>query len=254
MLGWKLFLRALTLLIDNLAVALRVSAIPYGMTAAASLWLSTGWPEVNLQAIASGALQPPPGFASAALLVLVVTIVSYLWVAVAWHRYVLLGEAPSGWLPPLRGSLMLGYLGRFLLVALVTLLVVLAIATMISALLVPIVGAAALILVNAAAFLLGLIVFYRCGLILPAGTIEKSMTLNEAIVATKGQSGTVIVLALLTLVFSWILQIPAILDGAGNWPLISAIYQIVVNWIGLLLGVGTLTALYGHVVEGRPVD
>ena len=78
------------------------------------------------------------------------------------------------------------------------------------------------------------------------------MTFGEAMRETSGHTGTVVVLALLTVGFSLLLQVPTLLDGTGG--LVTLVYQVVIGWIGLMLGVGTLTALYGHLVEGRPVD
>lgn len=252
MLGWKLFLRAVTLVADNLGAALRIGAVPYGLVAAASVWLSATWPDLASRTTFDPGADLPGGFLAGWLLVSALTLLAYLWIAVAWHRFVLLGETPAGWLPPLRGGLMLGYLGRSLLIGIVVILIVLAVTTIASVLLLPLFGPAASPVIGAVAFFAAMIFFYRTGVILPAGTVERPMGLNDALIATRGRSGTVVVLALLTVAVSLLLQVPLLMEGSAG-P-VSAVYQAVTGWIGLMLGVGTLTALYGHLVEGRPVD
>ncbi|MFO6466207.1 hypothetical protein ACK8OR_17595 [Jannaschia sp. KMU-145] len=252
MLGWKLFLRAVNLILDNLGTALRLTALPYGLAAIASIWVATGWPEFVGQVTFDPSDPLPGDFATAKLIEFGFVVLAYLWVAVAWHRFVLLGEDGRGWVPPIHGGLMLGYLGRSLLVGIATVAIVAAIATMLSVLLLPIFGTSVGAPISAVALFVAMLSFYRLGVVLPAGAVGKRMTFGEAMRATAGHSGTAVVLALVTVAFSFLLQLPAVIDGGGG--LISVIYQLVVQWIGLMFGVGTLTALYGVVVEGRPVD
>ncbi len=252
MLGWKLFLRAINLILDNLGAALRISALPYGIAAAVAIWVAVSWPEY-IGVVQFDPEDPPPAdFALAKLVELMVALIAYLWVAVGWHRYVLLEEGGYGWVPPFRGDLVLGYLGRSLLVGLAVVVIMLAVATMIIVLLAPIFGAAMQTFAYAVAFFVAMILFYRLGVVLPAGAVGRRMTFGEAMGVTQGHSRTAALLALLTLAFSQLLQLPTSLDGGGG--AITVVYQVVVQWIGLMLAVGTLTALYGVVVEKRPVD
>jgi hypothetical protein len=252
MLGWKLFLRAVNLLIENLPEALRVSAVPYGVVILASVWLSGTVGEPGLAPPVAGeeGAGTLPMASASALMVGILNLVVSLWVAVAWHRYVLLAERPEGWIPAWRGPEMLGYLGRSILIGLIVGVAIVGIAIPLGALsvgvpvlapLVPVVGG-----------FIGALLFYRLGIVLPARAVGRPMGLGEAMEATRGHTGTVAGLALLTLGFTLILQIPTILDG-GAGP-VTAVYQGVVGWIGLMVGVSTLTALYGVVVEDRPVD
>jgi hypothetical protein len=257
MMGWKLFVRAVTLLIENLGEALRVSAVPYLVVIGASILLSGGAPESAL-VLPDPTTEDPSGAATAqmaeaassALLIGILNLIVTLWVAVAWHRYVLLAEQPSGWLPAFHGPEMLGYLGRSILIGLIVGVAILGIAIPLGALavgippltpLVPLVGG-----------FIGALLFYRLGVVLPARAVGRKMPLGEAMEATRGHTGTVAALAALTLAFTLLLQVPTILDG-GTGP-VTALYQGVVGWIGLMVGVSTLTALYGVVIEGRPVE
>lgn len=250
MLGWKLFLRALTLLIENLGDALRVSALPYAAVIAVSVWVSGAFPStLEPQTITPGT-EISGAAAGATLLMMVVNLIVSLWIAVAWHRYVLLEERPAGWVPPLNGAAMLVYLGRLLLIGLLVGIAIVGVSIPLGFLTLAIPGGT--LLVGAVAMFVGMIVFYRLAIVLPAGAVDRSMTFGEALEVTKGQSQTVVVLALLTVGFSLLLQVPTMIEGSVG--VITAIYQGVVGWIGLMLGVSTLTALYGHLVEGRPVE
>ncbi|WP_308917671.1 hypothetical protein [Jannaschia sp. LMIT008] len=269
MLGWKLFVRALNLLIENLGAALRVSALPYLVLAGLSAWLTSAYPTVTMTGLATPD-QPLPTDPSQTtldpevvaqmaegsmwmLLLALVNVFFVLWVAVAWHRYVLLGEEPRGVVPPLHGRATVGYLGRSILVGILAVLTAAAVGTMAAVLVLPIIGASGYAIVYAVMLFVAMLVFYRLALVLPATAIDTPMTLQDSLLATRGHSGTVVVLALVTTAFTLALQVPTILDGGGMGP-VTFLYQTVVQWIGLMLGVGTLTALYGHLVEGRPVE
>lgn len=254
MLGWKLFLRAIKLISDNLPAALRISAVPYGIAAVISVWVASRWPEfAGVSTMDLDPAAPPPSdYVTALVFSSLLTLAASFWIAVAWHRYILLAEQGEGWVPPFRGDLILAYLGRSLLVGLAVAVLVMAVVTMLTVLLAPIFGAGVSPLIGAVALFVAMVLFYRLGVVLPAGAVGRRMTFGEAMRSTAGHSGTAVVLALLTVGFSILLQVPTMLDGSMG--AVTAIYQVVVQWIGLMLGVGTLTALYGVVVEGRPVD
>jgi hypothetical protein len=254
MLGWKLFLRAINLILDHLDAALRLSVLPYGAVLAVSIWTAVTWPELVGFEVAAvdDATQLPSGFVGALLLSAIANLVAYIWIAVAWHRFILLSEGGQGLVPPVHGGVMLGYLGRSILLGLAVGVLALAASTMVSVLLLPLFGQAVAPLIGALTLFVAMILFYRLGVVLPAGAIGRSMNFAEAWRATEGHSGTAILLALLTVAFTFLLQVPALLDGTAG--LVSVVYGAVVGWIGLILGVGTLTALYGVVVEGRPVE
>lgn len=251
MLGWKLFVRAVTLITDNLLAAMRVSLLPYLLAVGSGLWVALSYPEwIGVQIDPQN--PPPAGFVLGSMGSLLIGIFASLWISVGWHRYALLGELDAGWLPRLNGSLLLGYLGRTLLAFGMAILAAVTVITMLIVLLVPLFGPSVQALPAVAGFFAACIVFYRVGVILPAGAAGKSMRMNEALVATKGQAQTIVVLAFLTVGVTLLLRLPMLLEETS--VIISTLYQFVTGWIGLMLGVGTLTALYGHMVEGRPVE
>lgn len=266
MLSWNIFRRAVMLIVDNLGAALRVSALPYAAFIAVNLWFAG---TVDMEAIATfdpeadpGALPAlPEGSVTAVFLTLFVQTLAFVWIAVAWHRFVLLAEGGASWVPPLRGREMLGYLGRSILIVLI--LSAVGIATLL--LVAPILPFVAIPLV----VILSIILSYRLGLILPAGAIGRPLTLTQAWQATKGQSGTVVLLAILTYLAALLLQVPALIDAMGGADLsdpaaavealsapgpVAMLYNFVISWILLMLGISVLSTLYGHFVEGRRLD
>ena len=265
MLGLKLFLRAVTSISDDLGGALRVSLLPYLATVAAGLWLAHAHPEVATFA-AGGRTVPqalPPDVAAAVLGILLLNFFVFSWVAVAWHRRILLGEASVGWRPRFDGGLVLGYAGRTILLGIAVVLLALAAGTVVAVFILPVVGAVAAPLVSAVALFVGMILLYRFGVVLPAGAVGRSMGFGEALRMTAGHSRTAVVLALLTVVLAVLLDLPSALDaetaratedGEAGMDFVTAVYQAVTGWIGLMLGIGTLTMLYDHAVEGRPRD
>lgn len=258
MLGWKIFKRAVRLLLDNLAVVLRISVVPYGIVVALSLFLGINAADQSAftpTTDATGAMTLPPeaaGQIGSYLLFAFSQVLAFVWIAVAWHRYVLLGEEPNGWIPIFHGGPMLGYVGRSILIGLIVILVssgIIAIGVFMPLISFPV------------AVIVSLIIGYRLGIILPAGAIGEKLTLSEAWKKTSGHSGTVMILGILTFAVSFLLQIPTLLDvGAAETveeaisSPVTQIYTQVAGWLLALIGVGVLTTLYGHLVEGRPVD
>lgn len=252
MLGWKIFVRAVRLLLDHIDAALKLSLLPYLAVALATIWLGLSFPDWVGRGQFDPADPPPPGFIAGQLAVLVLNTVVTLWIAVGWHRFVLLAEAPRGWLPPMRGPEMLRYFGRSALIGVLIVAVILVVSLMLATLVVPIAPDLAGAVIGAGALFVGMILFYRLAVVLPAGAIGRSMGFGEAMRLTSGHTGTVVILALLTVGFTLLLDVPTLIDDTGG--LVTLIYQVTVGWIGLMLGVGVLTALYGHLIEGRPLE
>jgi hypothetical protein len=265
--AWSIFTRALRSVADHLDVALRLSLLPYGLVAAAQLLvLSAGGgalpvdpaalpPPTDVDPAAGGAdllaLMGDPRLVWTSLLSVVLFVLAMLWIAVGWHRFALLGEVPHGWVPPLHGARMLGYLGRTILLSLLVAAAVI-VASIPLGLLGAVLGGAGVLLASAAGLVLAMVVFYRLSVILPAGAAERPIGLREAWAATAGRSGTAVGLAMLTFGFSLLLQIPTLLDASmgAAAPVITTLYQIAIGWIGLLVGVAVLTVFYAR-TEGR---
>jgi hypothetical protein len=245
MLGWNIFTKAVRLVIDNLNDALRISAVLYFVPAI--LVAAITFSMAPIAATNAGALA---GFAGPSAILALVQLVAFLWIAVAWHRFVLLDERPAGWLPKFNGPRMLAYFGYSLLLLLIA-IPFLIVGGLLAALLafggIPLLVLGGLIVLIAA-----LIVGYRLALVLPASSVDKPIKLGQAWEATRGASGTIVALALISAVAAVVLDLPALAFG-GPLAIIGVLWRVLMGWLELVVGVSILTTLYGYFVERREV-
>jgi hypothetical protein len=246
MLGWNIFTKAVRLVIDNLNDALRISAllylVPAVLVAAITFSMAPG------AAANPGSMAPVGGPAA---ILGIVQFVAFLWIAVAWHRFVLLDERPQGWLPRFNGSRMLAYFGYSLLLVLIAIPFLIVGGLLAAALAFG--GIPLLVLGGLIVLIAALIVGYRLALILPASSVDKPIKLGQAWEATRGASGTIVALALISAVAAVVLDLPALVFG-GPLAIVGVIWRLVMGWLELVVGISILTTLYGHFVEGRAVQ
>lgn len=255
--GWDIFNHSARLVLRNWKQALQIGLLPIAIVIAAGVLvlggdfvttMSAGGPMMMEDDIATMAR-----FGVKFALVWIFALFIMLTIVVNWHRFVLLEEYPTGWVPPFRLGLALGYLGRIIMLVLLSMVAMLPVgfvATLVDAasggtgLLAGLIFAIAIIFLG--------IAFYRVGAILPAGAIGQGLTLQEAWEATRGANGTIVVLVLVLFLANLVLQ------------LIVAVLSLVFAPLGLLAGLATavfmglvsvsvLTTFYGHFIEGRPI-
>lgn len=250
--GIDLFVHSVRLVLGDWRNAVRLSGLLYLIYAVPTLLLRLSFPtprETATMADATAALSASPIM----FLTSVLALVAFVWIAVAWHRYVLLDEAPAGQFPAFNGSRLLRYglysLGIGLLALLVG-AVVGAIAGLIFVI-VPVLLFIAALLSMAAA----LVVFYRLAPVLPAVAVEQPLTFGAAWEATKGASSSIIVLAIVSAVASFVIDLPAMVLAMGGsiGSTLALIWTLGTDWLRMLVGVSILTTLYGHYVEGRSI-
>ena len=202
------------------------------------------------------------------VLTLISGVVCWLWAAVAWHRFVLLEEYPSGLFPRWHGASVGNYFGNAVLVFLVVL------AAGIGGGIV--VGIVAAIFQNAAvAIFLGISLVFglswvatRIGLILPAAAIGQRLKIGESWRATAPVSGQII-LPLFVLALASAILNQAIIAGFGTATTVmttfgeqeqitlngaGVVLSLLVGWLQMLLNLALMTTLYGNLVEGRQLN
>lgn len=227
---------AVALLGRNLGTALRLSIGPLVL-----VWML----DLAVRGRSGGGALALDGAASWALGLLQALILA--WLAVAWHRFVLLEEAPVGLLPRLHGPETLTYaMWTFLAQVALALFAMTggrALAEAAAAL--PWPGGLALALAIAVGFAwTGL----RLGLVLPAAALGRRLDLAEAWRLSAPAAGRL-----------WGVAAAVMAAGMlGPWlalawapPLLHAALGLAVAWAGLMLGLCLLTTLYGHLVERR---
>jgi hypothetical protein len=248
MLGVQILIHAIRMVLTNIGPALRISAVPMltlmGLTLAMGGTATMVGPDAGQ---ASGAL------AVLALLQLAVT----LWVAVAWHRYVLLEEAPEGILPTLNVRAVVDYLWAGIIFAVVLIGVAVPLVLLAGIIAGPMILEAQGAVGGFAALVLFLMVWlpvtfvsYRISPILPSAAIGQRLPLKEAWYATGTGGAGFIVLAVVSVLLVWALNVPAGLLVNVSVPL-AFLWAFAAQWAVTLGGASVLTTIYGHFVEKR---
>lgn len=248
--GWQVFRHSFNLVMANLDQALRLSLVLYVIQSLYTVYSLLNPPQMMEIEGTEIPMMSPETILPTILLGLLAAIAS-LWIAVAWHRYALTGERASGWMPQFHGGAILGYLGRSILIGILVVLGVIVVSIPVGIISIGLPGLAglmSLILIGLAAYL-----FFRLGVMLPAAALGEKLSLGAAWDATKGESATIVTLALIVVGASIVVQLPAWFNDDPS-SIINIVYSLVVNWFATIIGISVLTTLYGHFVERRPID
>lgn len=255
--GWRLFAHSLRQLFGNFGSALLVSALPCLLQVITIVlfiyWLSTrGSPEV--MALMRGGLFWSPAF----LALLVVMITTSLWIAVSWHRYILLGQKPGLVTTPHPGR-MAGYFGKGLHMTFVLLLPLALLVAILPFVIGPNLGPRFLA-ENRLMVLLGLfaitavfgVLSLRLATVLPGAALRSGVRFYSGWHATRGRSGAILSLFLITVAATATVSAIGNLLFDGN-PFVTLGWSAATNWLFLMVNLSILTTLYGHYVEKRPL-
>ena len=241
--GLAILVHSVRQVFGNMAAAVRISGVLFAVIAVISVL---------------GTPADPASAGSNLGLLLILAIVSVLislWIAVAWHRYVLLREGGNTPLPAFRGDA----IGRYFVNGLLIALIMIPIAVVLG------IAAATLFsedLFNSATteqwfgafmafglivYLPIMVVFYRLAAILPAAALGKPLPLGAAWAATRGETVAMLVLALSSVVATGVVSI-------ASWALPSILglaVGILGQWALTMVGASVLTTIYGHYMEKR---
>ena len=269
--GWQIFRHSVRQVFGNLGGALRVSAVLYlvqiGLTLAFLGTVTVG-EGGNLSQRMSGA-----NSGAIVLAVAIITVVIGLWIAVGWHRYVLLIEEP-GLVPKLHIDRVLGYFGKGFLIGLVMIIPAIVAGLLIAVVMTAIISAAFrgqilttdTVLPLSLQIELSLVVLLmavpivaiglRLSAILPGVALKAGQPLFAGWAATATEMGTFLTLAACSVTGIFVLSLPEMLWTTPDHSLtLSAapmlMYQVVAQWVQIMVGVSILTTLYGHYIEKR---
>ncbi|GAB1378068.1 hypothetical protein [Pararhodobacter aggregans] len=247
--GLAIFIHAVRMVLGNLGQALRIGGVALAVMVALTLSL--------------GATPEAGAAPSVAAIVLdVARIIVGLWVVVAWHRFILLEEAPGAFLPAWNGAAIWGYFKAGFVLGLIIALLFIPLMLIAGLVVFPLLGAGADaaspgLVAGLVAFVVTLLpaiyVFYRLSPVLPGAAIERPLTLREAWYQTGTSGAAFITLALASLLAGWALDalIPAL--AQVSVPL-ALIWSAVTQWLVFLVGASILTTLYGHYIEKRELN
>jgi len=251
--GWSIFAHSVGMVTRNLSEALKIAVVPVliGFAAIVALASMTGLSFGSMSDPAAMDKMMRDGGMGALfipiILFAVVLIIVELWIFVSWHRFILLEEYPTGWIPEFHFDRIMAYLGRGLLIG--AIMVAMWILVGLAAAVLGPLGA----VIAVAAVFFSVVLVYRLVAMLPAAAIGKSLTVSQAWEATKGSTGTIIVLVIVIVVAQFLLQVVTGLSMMIFAPL-GILFQVFVTLVMSLVNVSILTTFYGHYVEGREID
>lgn len=255
--GWDIFSHSARLVLRNWKEALQIGLLPIVLVIAVGVLIlggdfismaTQGGPDMMADDIGAMA-----GFGIKFFLVWIFALFFMLTVVVNWHRFVLLEEYPSGWVPPFQLGLALGYFGRILMLVLLAMVIILPLG-FVGAMLDGGTGGEGVftgLIILFASLFLG-IAFYRVAAILPAGAIGQPITIGRAWEATQGATGTIVVLVLVLFAVNLCLQLVVAVLSLVFAPL-AALAAIAAGVFMGLVSVSVLTTFYGHYIEGRAI-
>jgi hypothetical protein len=248
--GWEIVRHSFAMLYRNLGNALRISVGPL-LIALVAAFLILGVFGSGVDTLTEE-IEPdklPPGLALAALLIMLLFVFVFAWIAVAWHRFILLEDYP-GLLPPLAGRPVWRYLGKILLLFLVimvlTIPAIILIAIFASVLMGPI-SPFILSTLNLGLVLYVSYMYLRFAIVLPATAVGRPMGFGDAWRVTSPYASAILGAGIIImLINAAILMLSSVLPG-----LPALIVTVLANWISVMLGISILTTLYGVIVERR---
>lgn len=245
--GWAIFVHSIRQVFGNLPEALHVSGLLYLAQMAVAVALG-----VTPSMMAPGA-ELSAGQAADTLVSVIVLFLTTLWIAVAWHRFVLLEERPQGYLPAFHAGRLAGYAGRSLLIALVVVAMALVIGVAAAVVLSLLLGQTPLAsLLSALAMIVpAFAVLYRLSAALPGVALDRKPGFADGWVATAGDTATILILAFFTGLIGIVLGAPLNLMAQGS--VVALIWELVAGWLQLMISASILTTLYGHYIEKRPL-
>lgn len=252
--GWELFLHSVKQVFGNMGAAVRISGALFLVQAAATVYLGRS----AMMAGPDGMGHGPAAPAAATLVILIVTLVTGLWIAVAWHRYILRVEEPGSIIPPFHGRRLLAYLGYSLLIGLVVVIPAALLGALAGMILhafnaagggAKIVGSLLwLVFVLVPVILLSL----RLSPVLPAAALGEPMGIKGAWAATAGAWPDLLGLAAVAGLASILIDLPPLI-GIGSLPFVM-VWSLLSAWVKMMVGASILTTVYGHYVERRPLS
>lgn len=252
--GLDIFVHSIRQVFGNFGAALRISALLYLIQVAAVYFLGAGLlanPQLLQMQAQRGDV--PWGGLIVALLVLVVT---GLWIAVAWHRYILRVEEPGSVIPAFKGDRMLSYFGYSILIVIILILMSLVLGLVVGLVVAPFLGGSpviGMIIIGILVYVPLVIVGYRLSVVLPAAALGEELGIGGAWEKTQGAMGTLLLLAIVSLIGAVVIDLPAAYVFTPG-SILSIIWSAVTQWIVLMVGISILTTLYGVYVEERKLN
>lgn len=255
----KIFFHAINMVIRNFAQGLRLALVPMLLSqiiAGLGMYVLTGSIVPNPDALLHSAQTDVGTYYLLIFGTAFLNLFMMAWIAVGWHRFILLEERQHSYLPVWHSGLIWGYIKKILLLLLIMVPVIL----VISLVLIPIVIAAMsptnqnplmALIPFAIMYILIIWIFTRLSLVLPAVSIGETMGIGDAWFSSKPLSFAFLVVGVLSAI---IMNIPALMVTCIDLPdVVAAILNFLFGIVGVLVAASVLTTFYGVAVEKREI-
>lgn len=249
--GFRIFRHAIRMVFTQFGSALRISGVLYLASFAISLGLGF---LAGFTAPAEAAGLEPVQLAS--FLASLVTMALFLWIAIGWHRFVLLDERPSSVVPPFRGDRILAYFGRTVQTVLI-MTVPLAVVLFLTVFLAAAAGPDNLwgtVVVWLVAMFGAAFVTYRLSPMLPGAALGRGLGVAAAWKSTNNISLSIFALAVICAIASVVIDIPGgVLTANPSTIWFGMAWFAIAGWVKVMVGVSIITTIYGVCVEQREI-
>lgn len=240
----RIFLHSIGLVFNQLSGAFRISGLLYLVYFVLSF--------IALMVLVHPTPGREPSFPGLAFLAGVLGALFFLWIAVGWHRFVLIDELPNAPIPMFHGNRILAYVGRGLQTALIVMLVSIVPLALFTSLLFATKSEQIMLPFAIVISIITLVISYRLAPMLPGAAIGQSIGAGAAWTATSGAFGTIFGLAVISAIASLVIDLPVellkLLPG-GSFLVFGWLF--ITTWVKLMVGVSILTTIYGVFVEKR---
>lgn len=261
--SWTLIRHAIAMVMSNMSDALKASVVPFALVLIIGVIFPVPtFPVADIEAVDPSELmawsqEHAVEVAFITLFTALVSVFAFSWVAVVWHRFILLEEYPNA-VPAVNGLPIFTYIWRSFVLGLI--LMIAAIPVMMLAF--PLIG----ILGGSSAspeqfsvsflvvmFLVGSVmsfVWLRLAIVLPGVAIGAAMTFKQGWAETAPLAGAIFGAGVIIVAFNLI--VGALLGPLfGEGTIVGLVVGLAVQWFTLMVGASMLTTLYGHLIEGR---
>jgi len=183
----------------------------------------------------------PVGLIKWMFLLNMATLVISLWVAVAWHRFIILGERPATLIPPLNGARVMAYFLMSLLIGVIVVVILLVASVVLSPL--AMMGGSSLIMMGYFPLLVPITyVVYRVSPVLPAAALGEGIGIGAAWRKTAPIKTAVFQVGLLATLAGFVLQQVGMLFASS--ALLTTLYSLASGWVMLMVGVSVFSTIY----------
>lgn len=262
--SWNLFKKSVAIVTDNVGDAFRIS----GAIFVAAVFASTA---LNVMLTGDLIVEPPKlqvadpnadqtqqigaAFADQKILALLggnlIFFIAMSWIAIAWHRFVLLEETPRQLFPSWSGSRVIAYALKTLGIILVIAFVIIIPFALISSIFMAMGLGVMVFFANLLLFVCFYYLFFRAGLVLPALSLDSKMPVRQSLEATKPLSNDIFGLS--AIVVGLVLVGGIVIGSIAPNNLIGVLITSVFQWFVVMISASLLTTLYGHTIEHRPL-